>query len=32
MAFCQRFGFEALPPARFPQQLFLPIATERLLR
>jgi len=32
MAFYQRFGFEALPPARFPQQMFLPIATVGLLR
>ena len=24
--------FEALPPARFPQQMFLPIATVGLLR
>ena len=32
VSFYRRFGFEPLPPARFPQQMFLPIAMVRAAR
>ena len=32
VAFYRRFGFDPLPPARFPQQMFMPIAIVGAVR